>query len=1751
MLKATPIKRVLFVRRLMPVILALLGVFSFLYTNLHSPKLAYATASNTVNFQARLQNNSGAIAPDGYYNVEFKLYNDQGTSSNPGSCTSDCLWSEDYTGSNKIQVKDGYLSTALGSISPFGTGIDWSQQMYLTMDIGGTGGSASWDGEMTPRLALTATPYSFLAETATQAGELSTTSGSNTSTLSVQGSTHGNQTFLIQDQGASGTYYLLTTQSASNGFIQLQTGTPTQQTGELDISGSATVGSIITNALDTASAGTITVGGTHATAITFGNGSTNIATTINGTELIKPTSGHDSTTAFQIQPGSSSTSVLDVDTTNGRVGVDKNSPAYALDVNGVINSNTAVDVNGIQVCTTSCIPSSGSGNYIQNGTTVQTSANLFIRGVGGSAQTAQIQGANGQTGDLLDLETWNGTSSTNVVTFDSTGNLTASASASFKDATNSTTAFQVQNSNGINLFNADTVNSAISLGVSPFQSGYTTIGSNLNTGAANDIQMEKVTATSTGTLNSISVYFNSPDLAPNNKFQVALYADNSGNPGAKIASSSSDNTIAGAYAWNTASLSASITSGTVYWIGIEVNGPGDGVAFDSSGGTYRFFSTGTTYGTWPSTRVGVTADSSSSTRLSAYLNIDSSSANNYAFATDANGHVAIGTSVPSSLYQMYVAAPTPYQYGAYIQGETTVAAANGEAFNVINGSGGQILDVDTLHNRIDINSSDLGLTSTASLNVVSSNTDDVLNLTSTNYGNVELLQVTNKGAATFKSASNNSSAFQIQNSNGSSGILFAVDTSGNNVSVGATGSTALASTINIGTSTAAAQTINIGGTNSSSSVNILGGSNGASIDASSSGSINVGTSLASALWIGNNNSTTNTRITSGSTYENISGTGVAIKTNTNSADALDIQDASANDLLTASTINDSLNTQDINIGNAGNESGAGRLFTDSFESGSMGLWTITSSGTSTITNGTGTVRDGKYAAQVNMSGSGSALATSTTFGGQTTIDERAYVYVSSQGSNDINLMALGQSNTPGFSVYRANSTGYLDVYSVPVGTPYTSTTVLTTGTWHQIEMDITVSGTGSVSVYLDGTRIINQTNVNTGSNPLTQAFIGDSNGGRSAQYALDDMSIDTVRPGNSANLNVGDSLHVDGSASFGGQVNIQSTQNNTAAFQVQNASGANDVLVADTANVRVGVGTFSALSTLDVAGNEALGGNTQNLLLYSEQFDNAAWSVDANTSATANTTTAPNSTTTADTITATNGTNRIDQSATVTPSTTYTFSWYAKGGTMGTTKYSIFDATNSVDLVAATPYTVSGGWQRYSVTFTTGSTTTSVLVYPLRNSTATGTVIFWGAQLVTGSSPGTYTQSAGNTSSTGTTGLSIQGGVGVNSIGSNNILTLSQDGKAVVKVGANGATTFSNSTNSTTALQIQSASGVNMFTVDTSNAVIIIGSSSATNTTVTALLQLNSYNSFSDPATCTTTSNQGALYYSSNDTSGTNTIRGCINGSWQDIVSAGELGLELFGVMPDSPNAGTVGDLQGISGNNNSPCKVYWSATQQVTVAPCYAFSDGREVIVNSTNISTASIAASTYVNICLTGTGNQPALVGSGNATETSAGLPTWSAGAPILCLATVETSATPGNVGFIYDVRTFTNTTKTYATTNTAAALGWVVKQGSANQVAPTTGQTTHLTGIIVAYSGSISSSTVNAIIATAGPQWVKSTSSDANNNEVVGSSTPGYAAGIGSDVSTAYSSLGVATQTVSSSCTNSGNCQNSEFLNPMALR
>ena len=172
----------------------------------------------------------------------------------------------------------------------------------------------------------------------------------------------------------------------------------------------------------------------------------------------------------------------------------------------------------------------------------------------------------------------------------------------------------------------------------------------------------------------------------------------------------------------------------------------------------------------------------------------------------------------------------------------------------------------------------------------------------------------------------------------------------------------------------------------------------------------------------------------------------------------------------------------------------------------------------------------------------------------------------------------------------------------------------------------------------------------------------------------------------------------------------------------------------------------------------------RNLLTWTEQFDNAAWTK-TNTTVTANSAAAPDGTTTADAVfeTTTNGFHQAQQSLSVVSGGTYSVSAYVKanGRTRGavtfvrdsgsfdgfSVNFNLSTETVSVSINATGTCTNSGivsvgnGWYRVFGTGTIGSFTNGVAVVGIQNDAGAGSyagditkgLFVWGAQLELGS----------------------------------------------------------------------------------------------------------------------------------------------------------------------------------------------------------------------------------------------------------------------------------------------------------------------------------------------------------------------------------------------------------------------------------
>lgn len=379
-----------------------------------------------------------------------------------------------------------------------------------------------------------------------------------------------------------------------------------------------------------------------------------------------------------------------------------------------------------------------------------------------------------------------------------------------------------------------------------------------------------------------------------------------------------------------------------------------------------------------------------------------------------------------------------------------------------------------------------------------------------------------------------------------------------------------------------------------------------------------------------------------------------------------------------------------------------------------------------------------------------------------------------------------------------------------------------------------------------------------------------------------------------------------------------------------------------------------------------------------------------------------------------------------------------------------------------------------------------------------------------------------------------------------------------IRIGASGlaagtAQTVLVGSNTTTTASIVKLQAGNVTSVN-GQAGVTVGGGFSTSDTNLVPLNLDSTITLTETAnTCTTSVNDGALYFNAN--AGSMAMRACINGGWEDLISTAGAFFAFFGVIPDS---GTVpGDIQALStANSTGPCKVSWASATTLNVQACAAYSGGRKVMVTATTLTPATLAAGNFYHICLTGTNNQP--VASVGSTNESANLNTLSfptgTGGPIVCLADVKTSAVA--ITGIYDTRMYTTTTKEFGYSAAPLSLANMVKPDATNPnrlALPGITATGFMRGVVVATDGAAwVSGGPNVVIATAGTAAVKATGGTLSASSTVQNSTvtSGYAITVTTASANAYGNLGIAQNTFSTTCTTTANC-NGSLLIDLRLR
>jgi hypothetical protein len=135
--------------------------------------------------------------------------------------------------------------------------------------------------------------------------------------------------------------------------------------------------------------------------------------------------------------------------------------------------------------------------------------------------------------------------------------------------------------------------------------GNTHSGATIDSGDSNSMNGSRITTTTQAiTARSISVFVAGLDSSTTNRsFQVAIYADNNGRPGALVASSVTGTLVANS--WNTLPVSANLAPSTTYWLMYNTNGRNatvNNMRYDTGAAGSGAYSAGAIpFGNWPST----------------------------------------------------------------------------------------------------------------------------------------------------------------------------------------------------------------------------------------------------------------------------------------------------------------------------------------------------------------------------------------------------------------------------------------------------------------------------------------------------------------------------------------------------------------------------------------------------------------------------------------------------------------------------------------------------------------------------------------------------------------------------------------------------------------------------------------------------------------------------------------------------------------------------------------------------------------------------------------------------------------------------------------------------------------------------------------------------------------------------------------------------------------------------------------------
>lgn len=185
---------------------------------------------------------------------------------------------------------------------------------------------------------------------------------------------------------------------------------------------------------------------------------------------------------------------------------------------------------------------------------------------------------------------------------------------------------------------------------------------------------------------------------------------------------------------------------------------------------------------------------------------------------------------------------------------------------------------------------------------------------------------------------------------------------------------------------------------------------------------------------------------------------------------------------------------------------AATMFFDGFETGDMSQWT-TSTGMIVQSD---VVNDGSYAAEGQASTSAAYAYKQLAKTWPSLYYSTRFDLISQGSSNSAYLMRLRTATKGAIAALLVTSAGKLALRNDVTGVTTTSSTVVSRGAWHTLEIFGSINGaSGQISVWLDGVPVAALTSTQSlGTNPIGYLQLGDTSTSAISTVAFDDVKAD-------------------------------------------------------------------------------------------------------------------------------------------------------------------------------------------------------------------------------------------------------------------------------------------------------------------------------------------------------------------------------------------------------------------------------------------------------------------------------------------------------------------------------------------------------------------------------------------------------------------------------------------------------------------